>query len=571
MSKLDKTSVQCIDAVDALVAVVQSLSQARSVLEIAEIVRHAARTLTGADGATFVLRDGDQCHYLEEDAITPLWKGKRFPMKDCISGWAMMNKKPAVIPDIYQDERIPVEAYRPTFVKSLVMVPIRREKPIGAIGNYWANNRQPTQEEINVLQALADATSVAMENAGLYQDLQEKIKILESHERTMTEQRDSLELFTHALAHDLREPLRTIQSFAQLIHESNLPQAQTDKYIDFIRQASTRMTKLVDAVFEYIYIDAPEKPDKQICDTEIVLNKVREDLGELISDAHAMLTHGLLPLVIANPTQLSQIFQNLISNAIIHNPEGVSIHVSAEEKPDHYMFSVSDDGRGVPEEYRIKIFEPFKRLSKNEHSLGLGLTFCQKIINQQGGDIWCEANKQGGVIFKFTLPISEKDNIVMNKANNKHLANVLIVDDSEADIEMIKYTLIEKNSVKCNLSVSQISDDSLALIKKRVKEGMPFDLIILDINMPGMDGLELLEKLRADPFLKNTPVIVHSGSNDIRNIQRAMHLGAIGFLKKPISYQQFERFIGDDDSFEFQIGNNQLRLMASQNEKNSGI
>lgn len=152
-------------AMENLAGVISYLSQAHDMETITSIVREAARSLTGADGATFVLRDGDKCFYMEENAIGPLWKGQRFPMCACISGWVMVHKRPAVIPDIYKDPRIPEDAYRPTFVKSLVMVPINKAEPVGAIGNYWATNRLPSDEEVVVLQILADITGVAMENA----------------------------------------------------------------------------------------------------------------------------------------------------------------------------------------------------------------------------------------------------------------------------------------------------------------------------------------------------------------------------------------------------------------------
>lgn len=149
---------------------------ARSLPEVQRIVRTSARALTGCDGATFVLRDNGKCYYADEDAIAPLWKGSRFPMEICISGWAMLNKDAAVIPDIYKDPRIPHEAYRPTFVKSLVMVPIRKMDPIGAIGNYWSHERQPSEQEVGLLQALADSTSIAMENVKVYTELEERVR-----------------------------------------------------------------------------------------------------------------------------------------------------------------------------------------------------------------------------------------------------------------------------------------------------------------------------------------------------------------------------------------------------------
>ncbi|WP_353932556.1 sensor domain-containing diguanylate cyclase [Okeanomitos corallinicola TIOX110] len=167
---------QYLQAMERLLIVVQELSLARSLERIMEIVRVAARELTASDGASFVLRDNGYCYYADEDAIAPLWKGQRFPMNICIGGWAMLNQKPAIIANVSIDERVPHVAYKPTFVKSMVMVPIRTQEPIGAIGTYWATHHQPTVEEVKVLQALADVTSVAMENVEVYAELEQRVK-----------------------------------------------------------------------------------------------------------------------------------------------------------------------------------------------------------------------------------------------------------------------------------------------------------------------------------------------------------------------------------------------------------
>lgn len=169
-------AVRYMRGMERLLVAVQELSLARGLDEVQAVVRAAAREMTGCDGATFVLRDDDHCWYVDEDAIGPLWKGRRFPLEVCVSGWAMLNREPAVIPDIYQDARVPHEAYRPTFVKSLVMVPIRTLEPIGAIGNYWAEPHHPRPEEVLLLQALADSTSIAMENIALYADLELRVR-----------------------------------------------------------------------------------------------------------------------------------------------------------------------------------------------------------------------------------------------------------------------------------------------------------------------------------------------------------------------------------------------------------
>jgi len=146
----------------ALVDAIEKLSSAQSLKDVVATVRETARAVSGADGVTFVMRDGADCHYIDENAVGPLWKGRRFPLSVCISGWCMLNGKVAAIPDIYADPRIPHDAYRPTFVQSLVMVPVRVSEPIAAIGSYWRVQRQFDEAELSLLEALARATSVAI-------------------------------------------------------------------------------------------------------------------------------------------------------------------------------------------------------------------------------------------------------------------------------------------------------------------------------------------------------------------------------------------------------------------------
>jgi diguanylate cyclase (GGDEF)-like protein len=162
--------------VERLVDVVQKISLARSLDRITEIVRHEARELTGADGASFVHRQADSCYYVDEDAISPLWKGMRFPMNSSVSGLVMKEGRPIAIEDVYADPRVPRDTYLPTFVKSMVVVPIRASDPIGAIGNYWANKHVPNEGEIRVLKALADTTAIAIENVQLYSEMEQRVR-----------------------------------------------------------------------------------------------------------------------------------------------------------------------------------------------------------------------------------------------------------------------------------------------------------------------------------------------------------------------------------------------------------
>lgn len=138
------------------------LAMARTQADVIEIVRSSARAIWSADGVTFVLREYSFCHYVEEDAISPLWKGQKFPMTSCISGWAMLNRRTAVVPDIFADDRIPHDVYRKTFVRSLIMAPLGLETPLAAMGAYWRDQRQFSAREIAAVETLAGHVSEAI-------------------------------------------------------------------------------------------------------------------------------------------------------------------------------------------------------------------------------------------------------------------------------------------------------------------------------------------------------------------------------------------------------------------------
>lgn len=143
------------------------LASVDTVAGLAHEVRSHARRAAAADGATFVLREGDQCFYVDEDGIAPLWKGQRFPIAACISGWAMLHDEPVVIPNIALDERIPQSAYRPTFVRSLLMVPVGRDRSVAAIGAYWASEHRATPDELASVAEVADAAAECLRRIGL--------------------------------------------------------------------------------------------------------------------------------------------------------------------------------------------------------------------------------------------------------------------------------------------------------------------------------------------------------------------------------------------------------------------
>lgn len=542
-----------VTAMESLIGVVQELSQACRVEEIVAIVRDAARGLTGADGASFVLRDGDQCYYVDESAISPLWKGRRFPMSACISGWAMRERRSAVIDDIYADPRIPTEVYRPTFVKSLAMVPIRRKAPIGAIGNYWAQPHRTTGEELSLLQALADTTSVALENAQLYGELRQKVETLQDREARIQAQRDALDVFTRALAHDLREPVRTMQSFTELLTRPETPPRKTAEYLRHLHGAAERMSMLIETVFLYTQLD-DTRIGAEACAMQDALDAARENLSLLLRERGTSLTADRLPVVHANPTQMMRVLQNLVSNAVYHGGERVAVHVSAEARGDHWLFAVRDDGLGIASADLERIFAPFKRLERSGGRSGLGLAICRKIVEAHGGRIWCESVPEAGSTFFFTLPeVGGGTRDARAPAAGQHdaaasagrvpLANVLLVDDMDSDVELARVALIERAGLQCNLRVAYAAREALDVMREMLEDGETIDVALVDINMPGMDGFELMEHMRSEADLQGVPVAVCTGSTYERDKERARALGAVGYLLKPIDLDDFASIV----------------------------
>lgn len=185
------------DETAALLQALQALPQAGTLDAVQAIVNRAAQRICHSDGATFMLRDGDHSWCVDERAIAPLWKGQRSPIRSSVSGWAMRHRQPAVIPDIETDPRVPAD-YRQTFVRSLVVVPMRRAEPIGAIGSYWARPHQASLQQVQLLQALADAASIAIENLRVINELEQRVR-----ERTAELEKANAEIRRQAVTDEL--------------------------------------------------------------------------------------------------------------------------------------------------------------------------------------------------------------------------------------------------------------------------------------------------------------------------------------------------------------------------------
>ena len=237
-----------------LLEAIERLASAGDVDDVVATLRTIARRLIGADGIAVILREDEQCWYVEEDAMSPLWKGRKFPLTSCISGWAMLHKETVVIEDVRQDARIPQELYENTFVRSLLMVPVRSNDPIGAIGAYWSDRYRASNWQVESLERLARATATAMEN----------VRLIAALSKALTE----AELARDELRHRVKNAFAAAQALAALTLPPDHSRALNGRIAALARahalldeklshQESITLSELIAAELEPYAMDSP--------------------------------------------------------------------------------------------------------------------------------------------------------------------------------------------------------------------------------------------------------------------------------------------------------------------------
>ena len=254
------------------------------------------------------------------------------------------------------------------------------------------------------------------EMIGLYKQLkketEETLQISETNLKIknieLEQKNKELEQFAYVASHDMQEPLRTTSSFVELLqqqYQGRLDE-RANKYLSFIAQSSDRMKVLIKDLLDYSRIGI-KKELKQV-DCSIMLNEVLADLGSAITETGATISTQQLPVISGYPTEIKQLFQNLVINAIKFTQKNISpqIKISVENIHGHWQFAFKDNGIGIDEKHSERIFVIFQRLhTRNEYEgSGIGLSHCKKIVELHKGKIWVESTAGKGSTFYFTLP-----------------------------------------------------------------------------------------------------------------------------------------------------------------------
>jgi signal transduction histidine kinase/CheY-like chemotaxis protein len=510
-----------------LIRVVQRLSFCRDMEGIMAVLRDCARELTGADGVTVVLRDGDLCHYVEENAIGPLWKGRRFPLETCISGWCMLNRQQTVVPDIYADPRIPHEAYRPTFVKSLAMTPIRKDDPVGAIGAYWADFHQASAEELETLQALGDSAAMAIATAQMIQAL-----------RDANHRKDS---FLSMLAHELRNPLAPIRNGLHVLrlraHEGEDEIA--DRTRDLVERQIQFLTRIVDGLLDVARISKGQVTlHRERIDLARLIRESAEDRRGLLESTGIELDLGLPPAPLwiqGDSLRLAQALGNILDNAGKFIPKGGRITVRLETDGRQAVVTLRDNGIGIEPEVLPHIFETFTQghqpLDRSQGGLGLGLAVARELLELHGGQIQAASDGPGkGAEFTLRIPreeeLSEPAHGTETGLPGKETRRILVVEDNRDAAESLGLFL-----ELCGYGVTLAYTGPEGL--EAAKSVRP-DIVLCDIGLPGMDGFQVAGALRRNPETAEVRLIAVTGYGQEEDRRRALEAGFDVHLVKPV-------------------------------------
>jgi len=344
------------------------------------------------------------------------------PVAESLTGWTQAEAagKPLERIFVIQDENTGAPSSNP------VTAALRENRIVNLANHTSLTTRDGRQVPIEdsaapIRSALGDVTGVVL----VFRDVtrrreaerarQKAAADLARHTELLEQTNAELQHFTYAASHDLREPLRTITAYTQLVQLRVGAQLdpKNQEFLQFIVAAALRMSRLIDALLEYSRAGEASKRPPEMVQMNDVAARVIANLHSSINENQAIVTYDSLPAVMAYSVHLEQILQNLIGNALKYRGQDIPrVHIAAAPDGDAWQFSVADNGQGIPLQYQKQIFELFKRLHGPQYAgAGIGLATCKRLVERYGGRIWVESEEGRGSTFFFTLPAAENASV----------------------------------------------------------------------------------------------------------------------------------------------------------------
>lgn len=403
-----------------------------------------------------------------------------------------------------------------------------------------------------VLQGVFAAARDVTERQRLDQALKEKNVELERAKAAAEKANLAKSDFLSSMSHELRSPLNAILGFAQLINsDSPAPTASQTASIDQILHAGWYLLQLINEILDLAQIESGR----------LALSLEPTSLDEVMYECQAMIEpqgqkRGIkmtFPefsaprFVDADRTRLKQVFINLLSNAIKYNGANGTVIVDCEMRtPDRVRVSVKDTGAGLPPHMLMQLFQPFNRLGRersNEEGTGIGLVMSKRLVELMGGSIGVESTVGLGSVFWFELNLAAAPKLLIDPDEPAEIAasrvqpgaplrTLLYIEDNPANLMLVEQLVARRPDMR----LLGARDGNLGIQMARASRP---DVILMDINLPGISGIEALKILREDPVTAHIPVVALSANAMPRDIQKGVLAGFFLYLTKPIKVTEF--------------------------------
>ena len=368
--------------------------------------------------------------------------------------------------------------------------------------------------------------------------------------------------FLSSMSHELRTPLNAILGFAQLMESGTPPPTPSQKRsIDQIIKAGWYLLELISEVLDLAQIESgkvvmshePVVLTDVILDCRAMVEPQAQKRGIGMTFPHFDVAH----FVLADRTRLKQVLINLLFNAVKYNRPGGSVSMECTlVHPGSMRISVRDTGMGLTPQQLSQLFQPFNRLGKEasaEEGTGIGLVVTKRLVELMGGSIGVESKAGVGSVFWVELKLTKAPRLepllLAHVAQTQPVLpegtphrTVLYVEDNPANLELVEQ-LIER---RADLRLLSAADGNLGIEYARTYQP---DVILMDINLPGISGVEVMQILRADPSTKHIPIIAISANAMPRDIEKALAAGFFNYLTKPIKVKEFINVLDDALTF----------------------
>jgi len=359
--------------------------------------------------------------------------------------------------------------------------------------------------------------------------------------------------FLSRMSHELRTPMNAILGFSQLLKLHNLNEKQ-DSYNDEILLAGNHLLSMISDILDLSRID---EGHLSVSIADVSLSRVIQESISLVKhklDFRNVTIHNLIAdddniSVKADETRLKEVLVNLLTNAVKYNTDNGLVSVGYKKSGEnHICIYVSDTGKGLSKEEQGKVFEPFNRLGAEYtdiEGVGIGLAISRKLMEIMDGSISVESKKGQGATFYLDCPVggeaetraSEKVEADLDNGDLQY--NILYIEDNKSNQKLVENLLVDYPNF--DLTITSTAEEGLKKITNDC-----FDLIILDINLPGMDGYSALEKLKMNAETKDIPVFALSASASADNIKKGLKAGFNKYITKPVILTELMSVINDE-------------------------